>query len=518
MLTDTSFVLLATATFILTYLFHSTIALMVAWIRVAWARREHHRLVERWWKVAAMLPLVTAALQTSLGGYERAYFDRSLKSWISDTRAVDDVESTNEPASHVSEDGASLGNDRAVQRRHRGSSGSAGEDDYRWQWSVESNSPTVAAVRIAPTDHGILQRSLLNRCFTFARNPRLPDKAARVIAGVGLCIVAVGFTRFILQSVGLWRRLARLPELKHGRARQLLDDLLIHAGVRYHVCLRQADESTLPFAHGLYRWTITLPRRIEKKLDAEQLKALLAHELAHLVRRDTGWLHAGRLLATCFGFQPLNHLARSQWRRAAEYCCDDWAIRQSIHPISLAHCLTSVAQHRMRPWSQASLGMADDSSLLSDRVERLLGESCRRPRCCSVARSLLTFTTTIVAGVWLILLCPTVTVSSTQSVAAVFSDVSVDPESEIELLSASLEELDQEMKKLDSLLASSTTLAGDGPLHRQLAVTYEKIRRRQRRILSRRDQLAGQTDTARQPRVSFSVTDHVKPDGKESME
>ena len=46
------------------------------------------------------------------------------------------------------------------------------------------------------------------------------------------------------------------------------------------------------------------------ELDAPQLRAMLAHELAHLERRDPQWLAFACILERAFFFQPLNRLAR----------------------------------------------------------------------------------------------------------------------------------------------------------------------------------------------------------------
>ncbi len=76
---------------------------------------------------------------------------------------------------------------------------------------------------------------------------------------------------------------------------------------------RGQDAITEPFACGLLRWTIVLPAGIEQRLSGSEMKALLAHEVAHLVRRDPWWLWLGEVLCTCLAFQPLNFLARRRW-------------------------------------------------------------------------------------------------------------------------------------------------------------------------------------------------------------
>ena len=56
---------------------------------------------------------------------------------------------------------------------------------------------------------------------------------------------------------------------------------------------------------------------------------MLAHEVAHLVRRDPHWLVAARVIETVLFVQPLNRLARLRLQEVAEYLSDDWAMART---------------------------------------------------------------------------------------------------------------------------------------------------------------------------------------------
>lgn len=83
------------------------------------------------------------------------------------------------------------------------------------------------------------------------------------------------------------------------------------------------------------------------------------------------WL--GRLICTCLSFQPLNLLARRNWQQATEYLCDDWAVERGVRSISLARCLTQIAEWRYG-CQASSLGLAAGGTraTLVQRVERLV--------------------------------------------------------------------------------------------------------------------------------------------------
>ncbi len=153
----------------------------------------------------------------------------------------------------------------------------------------------------------------------------------------------------------------------------LLTDVLRRANVGRRVRLLVSTSDRPPAAFGLFRWTIVLPQELIPTLQPDELRALLGHEVAHLARGDAVWLWIGRIACACFAFQPLNFLARGRLRLAAEFLCDDWAVRNSANRFALARCLTRVAewtaQFSPQPVELAALG---SRSSLSERVESLI--------------------------------------------------------------------------------------------------------------------------------------------------
>jgi len=72
---------------------------------------------------------------------------------------------------------------------------------------------------------------------------------------------------------------------------------------------------------------LLLPEKLLPTLHADELDALLAHELAHLRRRDH-WVRLVEIAATAlFWWYPITWWARGALRRAEERCCDEWVLR-----------------------------------------------------------------------------------------------------------------------------------------------------------------------------------------------
>ncbi len=195
-----------------------------------------------------------------------------------------------------------------------------------------------------------------------------------------LMVVAWGAVALLLALTYVARRLMLAGRLvtrrtvTEGRMRTLLDALRLEVGFDSPVSLTAASTIASPVALGLAE--ICVPEAAITDLDEEQQRGLLAHELAHLHRRDPLWLDAASLIERVFFFQPLNRLARRELQNNAEYICDDWAAAHTGSGEPLARCLARVAE-----WIEASplgvpvAGMAEQRSLLVTRISRLLEDT-----------------------------------------------------------------------------------------------------------------------------------------------
>lgn len=250
---------------------------------------------------------------------------------------------------------------------------------------------TPILVQLSPESAAVESTPVVADASTSSLNGRSVDSKVAVIptdisqgASAGLTVayavlscalgwICIGAISFVLASVRhrRWCRLA--AELHTGAARRIVDSICQRHGIRRSIRLLSADDSTDPAAFGFWRWTIVLPNGIESRLDKDQLRAVLTHEAAHLVRGDTRWLFFGGLLHRCFAWQPLNLLAVREWRRASECLCDDWAVERGVTGITLAKCLTQLAEWRLDSAAcSAGLAAVGAKSSLRMRVERLL--------------------------------------------------------------------------------------------------------------------------------------------------
>jgi len=185
-----------------------------------------------------------------------------------------------------------------------------------------------------------------------------------------LAVAGFVLVRLARTQQRLHRALAHRRRLEHPRARRLLKGLTRGGkplGVRLSVC----PGLDAPLALG--RREIILPERITE-LDDGELEGLLAHELAHLSRRDPQWSLVAHVLQSIFFPQVLLRSVRRRLAADAELCCDAWAAQRMGRPRDLARGLAHVAGwvDQARPRPVLAAGVGSSRSALVERVERLL--------------------------------------------------------------------------------------------------------------------------------------------------
>lgn len=204
----------------------------------------------------------------------------------------------------------------------------------------------------------------------------LPDVAA--VGGLGLWLLAMlaGALQLGRQAWAL-RRLGRAvrthgvaagPSLARQSAR-LAGEFGI-APPELRVSATAISPMVLPGAGVL------LPAWAEA-LEPRQQRALLAHELSHLQRRDPAWRIAQRLALLPLAFHPLAWQARRRLEALAEDACDARAAQLMGSGLPLAECLAACLSHAgpRAGHPHLAVAMAGDAGPVLRRVRKLLEDS-----------------------------------------------------------------------------------------------------------------------------------------------
>jgi len=142
-----------------------------------------------------------------------------------------------------------------------------------------------------------------------------------------------------------------------------------------------SSEVTAPATVGIIRPLILLPAT--RPVPAHALLPALAHELAHVRRRDPLIQLLIETVAIFVGFNPLVHLLKSRIARAREIACDEIAVG-AMDPVRYARALLTVAQTVAAPRCALAFGDAGD---LAERLRSLkrIAAGRRAPRLSGLA-------------------------------------------------------------------------------------------------------------------------------------
>ena len=344
----------AVLAWLLTYLIHSTALLLLAWaltrVRI-WAPAA----TDLFWKAALVGGLVSASTQLALE--------------LRPAGSVSIARPTVETATSATPHSAGVEHPAPVMRRDE-------PVDLRTAAVSSAGSSTTS-----PLD-------------------RFPVRG--IVVTVWACIGLGLALTYAARRLILVGRIGDRRAVLDGRLLAELEQLTREAKLRRRPRLTSTTRISSPIALGVAE--ICLPESALTDLDLEQQRSMLAHELAHLARRDPVWLAFVSVVERVLWIQPLNRLARRGIATSAEYLCDEWAVRRTGSGVALARCLAQVAE-----WIQASplgvpvAGMAEERSLLVSRVEKLLagrGFDARPRRVLAVASvAVVVATIAIVPGV-----------------------------------------------------------------------------------------------------------------------
>ena len=223
-----------------------------------------------------------------------------------------------------------------------------------------------------------------------AASPRASSPALRLSAGASaatfltlLLIVLGAVAHTVSHAVTLARRMEAVAFPANGQLQALIVQLSHRFALATPRLLVLTASEPLAFTYGVWRPTVVLSTWMVEEFDAEELEAVLAHELSHVARRDYPLMLLTTTLRDAFFYLPASRVAYQWLSHEKERACDDLAVARSAQPLALASALTKVWQvaANVRAPAQALTGQGD---LLEDRVTRLLATSAAPADTCVI--------------------------------------------------------------------------------------------------------------------------------------
>ena len=208
--------------------------------------------------------------------------------------------------------------------------------------------------------------------FVRTLQPWLPALIWAWILGAGLkaiCIVAGLMRSRVLRSTLQPCNVAPLLEM----VRRLSEAL----GISQNVQLLVSPDTGIPVVMGWRKPAIVLPPSFLRDLSSEEMETVIAHELAHIRRRDYPMNVAQAGVEALFFYHPAMWWISRQIRREREHCCDDIAVRVSGSPLVCAKALSALEERRSSTVS--SLSPAASQGDLTMRIRRILASQPDKP-------------------------------------------------------------------------------------------------------------------------------------------
>lgn len=197
---------------------------------------------------------------------------------------------------------------------------------------------------------------------------------------VWTCGVAALLFRYVVGLLLLWRagRESRPVdcELQQALLRQVAETFTL----RRPVVLLESSERTIPMTWGIAGTVVLVPAEA-RNWPVERQRVVLAHELAHVKRRDCLAQLVTQVAIALYWFNPLVWLARRRLLAESERACDDLVLAQGAKASEYAEHLLTVATGAKvgRLVSAAAIAMARSSDL-TRRLPAILDPRCNRRR------------------------------------------------------------------------------------------------------------------------------------------
>jgi uncharacterized protein (TIGR03435 family) len=189
----------------------------------------------------------------------------------------------------------------------------------------------------------------------------LPPIAAAdgsVLAGVAALLWFIGFARTLLTWGQSWRA------MKEARR------AAIPAGIAAPIPVLSTAAPIEPGVFGIFRPVLLLPKGITEWLTAEQMQAIIAHELCHVRRRDNLAALGHMLVEAIFWFHPLVRWIGARMVAERERACDEEVVRLGNRPEAYAEGILHVCQFYLQSSLPCASGVTGAD--LKERIQSIM--------------------------------------------------------------------------------------------------------------------------------------------------
>lgn len=202
------------------------------------------------------------------------------------------------------------------------------------------------------------------------------DRGLATTLVLGATLSALGGPGLGLLRLALLGRVVGRRARPAGRALETrVARLALRLGIAPPRLLVCALDRPLALACGLRRPVVLVSTWMLVHLDRRELEAVLAHEVAHVARRDflTAWLATA--LRDAFCYLPASRAVFRQLQREREFACDGLVVAATGRPLALASALVKVWHPTLGgPCAAVAPSLVGDGEAIEARIARLLAD------------------------------------------------------------------------------------------------------------------------------------------------
>ena len=253
-----------------------------------------------------------------------------------------------------------------------------------WRVQALPEVATASAVRPVPpvtAAFNAIERKSDPRPTGSIRYDIVPEAPAidwvRLLPILWMAGAALVLLRLLAGLAGVWWLGRHARMMTDARWLHTAHSIASRLGLGRGVTLLQGDRGTVPMTWGVLQPVVWLPADAET-WDDERRTVVLAHELAHVRRRDalTQWI--AHLALAANWFNPLAWVAMKRFRDERERACDDAVIELGTRPSTYAdHLLDIVRTHGAAGGPMPAMAMARRSQFEGRLLAILDGGSPR---------------------------------------------------------------------------------------------------------------------------------------------
>ena len=173
-----------------------------------------------------------------------------------------------------------------------------------------------------------------------------------------------------------------------------------HLNITQFVKAAFSEWVDVPCVTGFIKPVILLPVSILTYLSAEEIEAILLHELAHVKRNDYLLNFIQQVIGILLFFNPFAHLITKIINQERENCCDDMVVQATDSPFIYAQALLKLEENKQHRW-QLALAATTKKYELLNRIERIMKTKTQNVNIRPVLITVLALTCAISSIAWL---------------------------------------------------------------------------------------------------------------------